>query len=136
MVVVSALVAALGWGLVRLVRDWRRFGDPGEGGGVASVPAPAAAQPRPQEIRIAASLRARFSYLRIDDAVLATFAGDYLRDRRHRWDGRAPFPDRDAMRFLMSTDFFQNGADESRSLRWVAYYNPYVSPCYNPLVEL
>ena len=37
-----------------------------------------------------------------------------------------------SMLFLASTDFFQTGADESRPLRYVAYFDPYRSPCYNP----
>ncbi len=36
-------------------------------------------------------------------------------------------------RFLLSTDFFPNGADESRPVRFLAFYDPRVSPCYNPL---
>lgn len=38
-----------------------------------------------------------------------------------------------AMRFLMSTDFFLNGADESRPINYVMFYHPYRSPCWNPL---
>jgi hypothetical protein len=34
--------------------------------------------------------------------------------------------------FLLSTDFFP-AADESKPLRFVAYYDPYISVCYNPL---
>ena len=35
----------------------------------------------------------------------------------------------------MSTDFFQNGQDQARALAFVAYYDPYLTPCYNPLVS-
>ena len=38
-------------------------------------------------------------------------------------------------RFLLSTDFFRHGGDESRALRYVAYFDPYRSPCANPLAE-
>ncbi len=34
--------------------------------------------------------------------------------------------------FLLSTDFFQNGADESRELKYIAYYDPYVAACRHP----
>ena len=41
---------------------------------------------------------------------------------------------RDPVRlFLLSTDFFAHGADESRPLRFVQLYDPYRAPCYNPM---
>jgi|GEM_PF-3902215 len=33
---------------------------------------------------------------------------------------------------LKSTDFFQTGMDPERPAQFVAYYGPYVSPCYSP----
>ena len=33
-------------------------------------------------------------------------------------------------------DFFQNGVDETRPRAYVSYYEPYASPCYNPLARL
>ena len=41
-----------------------------------------------------------------------------------------------ATTFLMSTDFFPNGARESRPLRYVMLYHPYRTPCYNPLARV
>ena len=35
--------------------------------------------------------------------------------------------------FLLSTDFFAQGADESRPLRFQTLYDPYINPCYNPM---
>jgi hypothetical protein len=35
--------------------------------------------------------------------------------------------------FLMSTDFFPRGADESLPVRYVTLFHPYLSPCWNPL---
>lgn len=35
--------------------------------------------------------------------------------------------------FLLSTDFFVNGADESKPVRYKQFFHPYVSPCWNPL---
>lgn len=34
--------------------------------------------------------------------------------------------------YLLSTDFFANGMDETRTIKYVAYYNPYLRPCMNP----
>ncbi len=39
-------------------------------------------------------------------------------------------------RYLRSTDFFLHGADESRVLRYVAFADPYQSPCFNPFAKL
>jgi len=36
----------------------------------------------------------------------------------------------------MSSDFFLNGADESKTVRYVAIYNPYVGACRNPFARL
>lgn len=38
-------------------------------------------------------------------------------------------------RFLLSTDFFMNGADESRPIQYLTLYDPYHSPCFNPLTH-
>jgi hypothetical protein len=35
--------------------------------------------------------------------------------------------------FLLSTDFFAHGADESRPLNYATLYDPYRNPCYNPM---
>ena len=35
--------------------------------------------------------------------------------------------------FLLSTDFFVNDEDVSRPLKFQALYDPYISPCYNPI---
>ncbi len=37
--------------------------------------------------------------------------------------------------FLLSTDFFLNGADETKPVRFRQLFHPYVSPCWNPLVQ-
>ena len=37
--------------------------------------------------------------------------------------------------FLLSTNFFQSGQPAAGPIRFVAFYHPYVSPCYNPLVQ-
>jgi len=42
-------------------------------------------------------------------------------------------PDQTVRLFLLSTDFFANGADESRPLAYAQLYDPYRSPCYDPM---
>lgn len=79
-------------------------------------------------------LRSHFAYLKIDEAGLAAYA-----ERHRELFGSGSDVRRDPMfydRFLLSTDFFQNGADESRLVHYVAFYDPYVSPCWNPCADL
>jgi hypothetical protein len=78
---------------------------------------------------LASELRSQFSYLQLEPDVIDSFVRDF--EAAHGpWlptSDASPF-----MRFLASTDFFQTGADESRPPRYVAFYDPYRSPCYNP----
>lgn len=76
-----------------------------------------------------------FDYLHIPDDVAQRYVADYranVRDVGRLTELGSDF----YTRFLMSTDFFQNGADESRTLAYVACYGPTISPCYNPLARL
>lgn len=38
--------------------------------------------------------------------------------------------------YLLSTDFFLNKMDVSKPVTYIAYYNPYKRPCYNPFSNL
>ncbi len=87
------------------------------------------AQMAPQHPLLTRALRAHFRYLEFDDAVIEAFAKDLTR-HQGPWHPRTSPPP--FTRFLASTDFFQNGADETRALTYVRYYDPYASPCYNP----
>lgn len=42
-------------------------------------------------------------------------------------------PDQVKQLFLLSTDFFAQGADESLPLSFATLYDAYRSPCYNPM---
>ena len=39
-------------------------------------------------------------------------------------------------KFLLSTDFFIHGADESRNLKYLSFYEPQLAPCRNPFAHL
>jgi hypothetical protein len=82
-----------------------------------------------------AKLLRHFSYLKISDDVAERYVADY---RAHVRDvGRlSELGDDFHTRFLLSTDFFQHGADESRPLEYVAIYGPTITLCYNPLAKL
>ena len=80
-------------------------------------------------------IRERLPFLKISPDVLDAFARDCVRyDGRTVRSARQASGARDRLveRFLLSTDFFQHGADESRPVRYVTYADPYISPCYNP----
>jgi hypothetical protein len=82
----------------------------------------------------AAKLRTHFPWLAADPAV---FDG-YVKDYEH-YIGRLTrftIPDPDFYtRFLLSTTFFTSGGDsaQARPVAYTSFYEPGVSPCYNPL---
>lgn len=94
-----------------------------------------------------AYLRAHFAHLNVPDETVLSFLEAYLTHFEpvaRNFEGQESFaartmPDLDepslAMRFLLSTDWFEH-EDSARSLAFRALYDPYVSPCYNPLAAL
>ena len=100
---------------------------------------------QPQEM--AEYLRANFDYLtfNFNEDKFLEYAKEYREHyeeiSRELWSdlrGRGSEQHREeidqfATRFLMSTDFFMYGADESRPINYVMFYHPYRSPCWNPL---
>jgi len=110
-----ASLLAIGGVFYHLFREWRafrrsRFGSPEE--------------------RL---IRENFPYLTIDADGLRRFLREYRRATG------SPLLDGDEeMRrfldtFLMSTNFFREGADESRTVRFATLYDVYTKPCYDPL---
>lgn len=77
-----------------------------------------------------------YSYLTLDRRDVQRFVRDF--ERRY---GRIRARDLSANRilytkFLMSTDFFLHGGDESRPVRYVTLHDQYAAPCWNPLVPV
>ncbi|MCP4039086.1 MAG: hypothetical protein GY944_28145 [bacterium] len=101
-------------------------------GSACSEDAPKAPQPA-GDLLLRRALRKHFHYLKIDEDVIAAFAHDLTQNQGAWRPATSPRP---YTRFLASTDFFQNGADESRPLRYVRYYDPYLSACYNPFAAV
>ncbi|MFT3905544.1 MAG: hypothetical protein QM718_04480 [Steroidobacteraceae bacterium] len=82
---------------------------------------------------VAALLAKRPTWLRIKARVRTMFAKGAPRwgfssDQRTRWQRQE---DHFATLFLLSSDFFTHGADESRTIRYVALYDPMLA-CGNP----
>jgi hypothetical protein len=79
-------------------------------------------------------LKAHFDYLTLDPDGIALYFADYARYRggvpRYR-----PLSHDVFTRYLLSTDFFRHGADESRVVRYVGLYDPDNAPCNNPLAR-
>ena len=102
-------------------------------------------------------LRDKLSYLSLEERDLQVFADAFASDygtigyKGHllalsrpflslvdkvRGDEITRFEDRVVSEFLLSSDFFRNAADETRPVRYVAYYNPYNLACANPFAVL
>ena len=80
---------------------------------------------------LAAAIRDKLDMLVIPDATLAKWVNRYEEHARP-WKPGRKVKRKLLQNFLLSTDFFP-GADESKPLRYVTYYDPYISVCYNPL---
>jgi hypothetical protein len=76
-------------------------------------------------------LRAHFNYLRLDPAGIEEYFADYLR-YGDGFSRHSPLPPEVYTRYLLSTDFFRNGADESRLVTYIGFYDPALTPCNNP----
>jgi len=115
------------------------------------------------EGQIVAALRRRLDYLRLDDDGLHAFARDQAavllakrpslgRLRYHLVAAVGPsfarfyrstdkrtrlerMEDSFAATYLMSSDFFFHGADESRPVRYVNFYDATLHPCSNPFAR-
>jgi hypothetical protein len=114
-------------------------------------------------MEIASILRRRLGFLKLDEGGVRAFARDqtratfskkiptwnrlryhllasgassfkrfYRSTDAHSRMGR--FEDTLVSTYLLSSDFFWNGSDESRTVNYVAYYDPN-RPCHNPFAR-
>jgi hypothetical protein len=107
---------------------------------------------------IVSILEDNLSYLDLGDIDLYAFADEYIADegsfgmkgtlyalgypviKRAEFlnlerEETTMFNQRMLERFLLSTDFFWNDADETRKIQYLAYNNPIHSPCANPFAQ-
>jgi hypothetical protein len=114
-------------------------------------------------MEIASILRRRLGFLKMDEGGIRAFAKDQTRAtfskkiptwnrlRYHMLASGASsfkrfyrstdtpsrmgrFEDTLVSTYLLSSDFFWNGSDESRAVNYVAYYDP-SRPCHNPFAR-
>ena len=74
-------------------------------------------------------IRRHFSYLRFAPGTAERFVADFestIGPPVPAWSSDL------YTRFLLSTDFFLHHADEGRVIEYVTFYEPTVTPCYNP----
>ena len=88
----------------------------------------------------AQTLQQILPYLQLDDAGLARFARDLRTAGQYHVLRRARSGDSKArewlgQQFLLSSDFFWHEAEESRTIGYRSYYDPYVHPCANPFAH-
>jgi hypothetical protein len=86
---------------------------------------------RPPQDRI----RRTFSGLKFAPDAISKYLADWERHHPGKSSDAFRTDARFFQRFLMSTDFFQNGRATNRVISYVTYYDPYVTPCYNPLLR-
>ncbi|HME41154.1 MAG TPA: hypothetical protein VKG63_19520 [Steroidobacteraceae bacterium] len=114
------------------------------------------------EAEIAATVRRRLGFLHLDDAGLHSFAKDYIsallakRPSWYRWkyhiqsffrkpgarwgistdtrSRRERLADNLATLYLLSSDLFSKGADESRTIQYVSLYDP-MRACGSPFAR-
>lgn len=108
---------------------------------------------------IVAIVRKKLNYLQLDEAGLNKFAEDYGQridtrlNQRLSWmamfsplyvhtnlldstNAVDVFGEEVAKFFLLSSDFFWNGSDVTREVKYLKYYDPYTRPCANPFAKL
>lgn len=90
-------------------------------------------------------IKRELSFLKLDEDGVRKFATDYAADKDRKYKltmkGYAFFRiDADqsgkvhnmVSNYLLSTDFFQHHMDESRLIKYVGLYDPYMRPCAHP----
>ena len=85
---------------------------------------------RYREMPLAAAIVRYYDYLQIVPGSVEQFATAY---EAHRGQMGPKVSSMDGVhRFLLSTDFFLQGADERKPVRFIALYAPLVNHCYRP----
>jgi hypothetical protein len=79
-------------------------------------------------------LLSHFDYLALEPEGVTRYVADCER-YREGFSRRLPLAPEVYTNYLLSSDFFKNGADQSRLIRYIGYYDPAITPCNNPLAR-
>lgn len=93
-------------------------------------------------------IKRELHFLKLDDDGVAAFVSQYARtkDRNYKLilksygllgidSTRSGKVHQLVSTYLLSTDFFANDMDESRVIKFVALYDPYLRPCVHPFAN-
>lgn len=94
-------------------------------------------------------IRDEVPYLKLDEDGVRKFVSDFSKhkDRRYKFtirgysflgisSKRSGKVNQLVTAYLLSSDFFANGMDESRTIRYVGLYDPYLRPCAHPFSHI
>ena len=93
-------------------------------------------------------IKRELGFLKLDDAGISAFTADYARakDRLYKLTVKGySFLGIDSKKsgkvhqlistYLLSSDFFTHNMDESRVIKYVSLYDPYLRPCAHPFTS-
>lgn len=86
-----------------------------------------------REEKVVNELQQKLSFLKIKKATISQFIEDY---KNEHFNKIPEVNDQLIIQLLLSTNYVQNGADDSKEIEYTVYYSPWKSPCYNPFMIL
>jgi len=89
-------------------------------------------RPQPSVEEKALELLATLPHVQIDRDAAIRFIEVYIEE--FDTDTKFSITDNVRVRFLLSTDYVQGENRWNREAKWVAFYSPWRSPCYNPFM--
>ncbi len=97
------------------------------------------------EVVVERKIRQELSFMKLDENGVREFVSEYTKNMS--WKTKlalksfalSPLTSRQSRKihrlmtmYILSTDFFDNGMDESRTVKYIAIYDPQGRPCINP----
>jgi hypothetical protein len=94
-------------------------------------------------------IRSELDYLTLDEPGIDRFVADYtkLKDRNYKLmmkgyslfgvnSSRSGKVHQLVSAYLLSSDFFQNKMDQSKPVKYIGLYDPYLRPCAHPFSHI